>query len=471
MADGYLATSWTYTVKDTYQDYYQQAAVSISVTSGGKLTWKITMNNDRSGSKGRGVYLIVRINGTHVGPNKYTSYSNKSSTKWTTYPTGNNTSKSGSFNIGVGSFNVYIYVCCMQDSTSAGTGKSYTFTRKTYNKLSGGHVEIEDNFDNTFNLIGTAAKAETGNSIVSKTLKWTVEKANTTGAVWWTDNGKPLAEGGKYKTSSVLTQKNLKLADYKNPGEETGLDDETYRNVAAKVITVGSTTTDNPPYVYLDVRQNRSPKSPTGLQILPKTKTKLTVRDNWLLVWDPATPTHSVSPVIGYRLRLYKKNAAGKFIGLNLSPDVSDGVVEIGNGYADHLAIENSAHEDYYFFDTESNETTTIVDSTGKETQKVVFEINPAALGIVAGDEVCFGLFSYTRSGEFYEGNVMYFSDDGKAGSDVKSGVYTVCNAGIVRVKVEGTWREGQVWVKVDGVWEEATSVHTKVNGVWEEST
>jgi hypothetical protein len=419
------------------------------------------MNNDRSGSKGRGVYLTVRINGTHVGPNKYTSYSNKSSSKWTTFPTGNNTSKSGSFNISASSFNVYIYVCCMQDSTSAGVGKSYTFTRKTYDKLSGGFVEIEDNFDNTFNLFGTAAPAETGNSIVSKTLKWTVEKVNTTGSAWWTDNGETLANGGKYKESSTLTQKNLKLSDY------GGLDNETHRNVAAKVITVGSVTIDNPPYTYLDVRQNRGPKPPTNLQILPKTKAKLTARDNWLLVWDQAEPTHDASPVVGYRLRLYKKNENNDFMSLNLSPDVNDGVVEIGDGYADHLKKELSSHKDYYFFDTESNETTTI----GDKTNKVVFEINPAALDIVAGDEVYFGLFSYTRSGEFYEGDVMYFNNNGEEGTDVKSNVYTVANAGILRVKTGGTWREGQVWVKVNGTWKEATSVHTKVGGSWKEST
>ena len=47
---------------------------------------------------------------------------------------------------------------------------------------------------------------------------------------------------------------------------------------------------------------------------------------------------------------------------------------------------------------------------------------------------------------------------------------YTIQNSGIMRVKANNVWTEGQVWVKVDGNWKEADVVKVKVNGVWEDS-
>jgi len=43
-------------------------------------------------------------------------------------------------------------------------------------------------------------------------------------------------------------------------------------------------------------------------------------------------------------------------------------------------------------------------------------------------------------------------------------------NAGIVRVKTAGGWKEGQVWVKTVSGWKEATGVYTKTSAGWKES-
>ena len=43
-------------------------------------------------------------------------------------------------------------------------------------------------------------------------------------------------------------------------------------------------------------------------------------------------------------------------------------------------------------------------------------------------------------------------------------------NAGIIKIKVNGNWKEGQVWIKNGGIWKEATGVFIKNNGKWNSS-
>ena len=46
----------------------------------------------------------------------------------------------------------------------------------------------------------------------------------------------------------------------------------------------------------------------------------------------------------------------------------------------------------------------------------------------------------------------------------------TVTNAGIIKIKINGNWKEGQVWIKNGGIWKEATEVFIKNNGKWNSS-
>ena len=55
-------------------------------------------------------------------------------------------------------------------------------------------------------------------------------------------------------------------------------------------------------------------------------------------------------------------------------------------------------------------------------------------------------------------------------GSTLVSDEYCVDSNGIVRVKPDGVWREGQVWIKVNDEWIEATDVYIKTNNGWHES-
>lgn len=45
-----------------------------------------------------------------------------------------------------------------------------------------------------------------------------------------------------------------------------------------------------------------------------------------------------------------------------------------------------------------------------------------------------------------------------------------VVSAGIVKIKVNNQWKEGQVWIKNNGSWIEADEVYVKTNGVWKSS-
>ena len=92
---GFLSTTKTFTCKDKYSSYWQQASVKVTINSAGKISWTVTMNNDREGSKGRGVYLHIKINGQTVKSKGYTVYDDPSSSKWLTYPTGNGSTDSG----------------------------------------------------------------------------------------------------------------------------------------------------------------------------------------------------------------------------------------------------------------------------------------------------------------------------------------------------------------------------------------
>lgn len=46
----------------------------------------------------------------------------------------------------------------------------------------------------------------------------------------------------------------------------------------------------------------------------------------------------------------------------------------------------------------------------------------------------------------------------------------TVVSAGVIKIKINGNWTEGQVWIKNGGIWKEATEVFIKNNGKWNSS-
>ena len=180
------------------------------------------------------------------------------------------------------------------------------------------------------------------------------------------------------------------------------------------------------------------PGSP-GTPKISYTKKRLTIKENWKVTWAIAQAGNSISPIQGYRFRIYKKPAGGtKFTTIKLY-DTSGKLISSDMGTASNVIDHR------YYCDMAS----------------VSMTIDPSKHDIVPGDTIKIGLYAYTRDG----GGDKLFSEGQQFSAD-----YVVRNAGIVNVKVNGSWEEGQVWTKVNGVWKEAETVNAKVSSTWKES-
>jgi hypothetical protein len=399
---GFLETTKTVTVKDTYSSsYYQQASVTVTVSTAGKVSWKISMSNDREGSKGRGVYLSVKIAGTQVGPNKYIVYSDSGSTKWLTYPTGNGTSDSGSFtlsNTNVESIKIEVYVCCMQNSTSAGASKSETLTRSKWTDVGKGTVTITDNGNNTFTLKGTKGANGTNNTASGPTLSW----------------GYTSSYGTTFRTGDTVT---LTMTNTANAS----------RTVYARSVTSATLGSNATATASLAIKQYVAPGKP-GTPVISYSKNRLTIKENWKYSWSAATATNSSSPIKGYRIYLYKNNTN----------------VPIVNSSGTTISSVSSQNAHYY-------------ELTGTS-----ITIDPIQNGFKAGDTVKLAVKAFSANGKGSSSGL--FSDAASSVNSTvqNAGVVHVRNGGTwaegqVKVRVNGQWVEAQsVKVYNNGQWVEA---------------
>jgi hypothetical protein len=165
----------------------------------------------------------------------------------------------------------------------------------------------------------------------------------------------------------------------------------------------------------LDVIYYAAPTAP-GKPVLSYTKSRLTVKEPWKFTWTKATAGNSKSPLKGYEVALMRKpKNATVFIA------------------ADIKELASAATE-------------------------IIYQ-DPAALSFVPGDTVQLWLTAYSVNGLGTKLTTFVMSDE-----------YVVRNAGIVNIKVGGSWKEGQVFIKVSGNWKEAETVNVKTNGAWKES-
>jgi hypothetical protein len=407
---GYLATSKTVVAKDTYSSYYQQASVDISVDASGKVSWKITVTNDGGGKKGRGINLLVKIGGKTVENTGYTSYDDKDDPSWSTYPTGNNKSKSGSFTLSdnsVGSLAISIGICCMQSNISTkGTTVTDTFVRTKWEDVSDGTLEIEDHFNNSFNIKATPGSG-TNNLVLEHKVVWgySSDYDSNTGTG---DGLKSLTISGT-KAERTVYVKSLTRPTYGTAGVKTG---------------------------SKSIRQYIKPGAP-GKPVISYSKNRLTIREPWKFTWPEAKAANTSSPIKGYRIRIIKNGVA---------------IIGLGCGTSDNIILDSKNKNNY----------------VDRESTSCTITFNPVDLEFKAGDTVSVGIYSYTRYGENYTGSQIFNGDLSE--DQVLSKTCTVQNAGIVRIKEGGSWREGQVYVKVNGTWKEAETVYTKVDGSWKES-
>jgi hypothetical protein len=232
---------------------------------------------------------------------------------------------------------------------------------------------------------------------------------------WSYDSASYNQSGAGTKTLTIATPSNATRAVYAKANATLSVFGDP---VEVKALT-------NPVYI----KQYVAPGNP-GTPVLSYSKSRLTIKEPWVFTWTAAAPTNTSSPVAGYRLTLFKN----------------------GTERSNSIPIKNSSGTDISRY----------VDSVYiYDTTSLSFTIDPIQHGFAPGDTVILAVRPYTKTPTgvcLYNANNTY------------SAVATVQNAGVVHVKQNGQWHEGQVWVKVAGVWKEAETVNVKVNGAWKES-
>lgn len=207
------------------------------------------------------------------------------------------------------------------------------------------------------------------------------------------------------------------------------------RTVYARAYTVGTKGDSAVATTSKSIKQYLKPNAP-GKPELKYSKSRLTIKESWKYQWTAATSANTTtSPVKGYRIILYK------------------------NGVSQ--CIKNAAGT---ALSTQASSGTWYLDSNYKEDGIPTVNIHPNLYNFRPGDKIKLQVKAYTQYGQNNDGAKLLSS------SWVTSAELTIQNAGVVRVKAGGAWKEGQVYVKVNGVWKEAETVNTKVSGVWKES-
>lgn len=399
---GYLSTSNTYTIKDYYGNDWVQASLAVTVDSAGSGSWTLTMTNDEGGGHWHYLGLYLSIAGSVIY-NKYYTTNN-------VFPTGHNKSASGTFSTSAASFNVDLRLCTMQngnvgnrwtDGTAARSNQ--TFTRATWSDISKGTVSITDNGNNTFKISGTSGSGGTNNATTGWSLAYGYD----------TNYGNAASNGSSYSLAGTAAS----------------------RVVYAKCTTTATrgssavATTSKTIYRYAAPGDVGKP----ALSTSSFRNGRLTVKQNWTYTWTAASAGTVNSPVLGYRIRMYKNGSLVKGITAGSGSNISKG--------------------------TGTNE---YLDRSGSTNCSITF--NPVSFGFEPGDTIYIGVFAWAANGA---GSTLW---SGGGSTHVVSDTTTVQNSGIMRVRPAGSWKEGVVSVKVDGKWIEADVVQIKADGKWKES-
>lgn len=311
-------------------------------------------------------------------------------------------------------------------TTSAAKDISIASDTTVAGAIKAGSVSITDKFNNSFVITATKGASGTNNTSGGPTnLKWGYD----------TNYSSSYTSGATNKLTVSGTGKTRRVYAKATTTAEYGEDKVAYAK-------------DGNGTAGIDIRQYVGPNKPTGLKVTYN-KDRLTVKENWTLSWT-APSINNECPIKGYRIRLYRKRGNEAWIKLPIY-DTS--------GNMGHLTtITNVTPNDVYWDRDGTSVTATVY------TIHYNKEITPAYPDILPGDIIKFSVTAYTRYGANYDGDKLFKTDE------AFSSEYAVQNAGVLRVKQSGTWKEGQVFVKVSGVWKEADIVSVKVNGKWEES-
>lgn len=420
---GFLSTTYNCPVTDYYGSDWMKGDLSITVDGSGNGSFSLKMTNNWGGTGKCSGSLVLYINGTKMHDLYYNasytpSASSGTNPSWTTgFPIQNNSSMSGTFSVGTAaSFTVHYAVCRSQsavtysnsnrltDGTASVYGTyAFTFTRTTWSDISKGTVSITDNGNNTFKISGTSGSGGTNNA----TTGWSLDYG------YDTNYGTAASNGTSYNLAGTAAS----------------------RVVYARCTTTATrgssavATTSKTIYRYAAPGDVGKP----ALSTSSFRNGRLTVKQNWTYTWTAASAGTTNSPVLGYRIRMYKNGSLVKGITAGSGSNISKG--------------------------TGTNE---YLDRSGSTNCSITF--NPVSFGFEPGDTIYIGVFAWAANGA---GSTLW---SGGGSTHVTSDVTTVQNSGIMRVRPAGSWKEGVVSVKVDDKWIEADVVQIKADGKWKES-
>lgn len=437
MATFLLAKAKTY-IEVTNVSYngktYQKAKATIEITPEGIAIWEVTMeNNADTSGKGKGwttVSLYLKIGRTEVINDHYNSGS------YISFPEGNGTTNSGEFKLSdpnATDVPIELRVCCMQDAYKEGKWSdegiydsiSETLSRPSYTNGTAPTLTIKD-LGTKFSLSGTLGKAGTNNILKESVLYYTTNGEEPDARTDYTEKVDLGTDSGKdfYK-------------EYPIP---LGCE---------KVIAVVycyfkyNTTHNYKGHLSADVKYYKKPSDPGTPVKIDYNKKRLTIKEPWIFSWGSSKPGNANSPIKGYRLRVLKNGKA----------------IPIKNANGQILTKDNSSTPDdrykYYYDRTVINQTTGYV-STSMTFYPAINDFKPK-------DTVEVVVQAYAKNGD------GEFLTSGAVSSAVPEPL-TVENAATVRIKADGTWKEGQVYIKAGGTWKEADTVYIKANDTWIEA-
>lgn len=448
---GFLSTTYTKTLKDTYSGHYQQGKLTVTVSAAGKVDWTITMTNDGGSTQGRAVTLFLKIYDKLIY-DSYTTYSSSSTSSWLTFPTGHNTSKSGSFTLSKTSateLRIRFGICCMQsvtgkeDNTSAwsiGKWSSEVMTRKIWTLGDPPTVAITDNGNNTFTISGNVATNGTN----------TYEGST---AVFYTTNGNTPStgddSGNGYETNGTVKVQFLGMSTG-TPYTTGAIGISATRTV--KALTKSAFTLRADTSVWVGSKQTSvisksitfyaptNPGTPT-LDSSSLKNNKLTIKKNWKYTWTAATVGGGKMSIKGYRIRIYKNGSLVKGI-TRTSADSAKYDITLGRN------------------DKGTNEYLDISFGTARS-----ITFNPVTLGFAPNNTVQVGIFAWIVDGR---GSTVW---SGNGNSQVWSATSKVVRDGIVHIHNGSSWTEGQVYVHNGTTWVEADVVKVHDGSSWKESS
>lgn len=285
-----------------------------------------------------------------------------------------------------------------------------------------GRVTIKDNYNNSFKITANKGTAGLNNNIPMSTVHWATSKTGTT----W-----------NYSIEEFYTSPYEKIVTFSASNDSTTRKNATRPVAAFSRSHADDATTEDSTVKTENIKQYCAPGTVSSAPVIGYTKSRLTIKENWTVSWGSADKVNDSSPVVGYRIRLYRKAAGATSFSL--------------------IPIKT---------ETESKSTTNGTDiyyDRNSTTTQMTFYA--AASGINPGDQVKFSIQPYTKYGQNNNGDILL------NGTRTESSVYTVKNAGTVRVRANSTWKESEAeYVRANGEWKEIEAIYVRANGAWKEA-